>query len=920
MIIYDYEYDLVNQPFFSRIIDQNNSVVLKFLIPDGVKTISGMMIKLNKAGNPGDILYCLRRDNEIITKGNIDEKNVTPVLELFVEIKFNDLPVEPGMVFYLELKAENCEMPLDGYRIFGPRQDENGCFDEAETIPYWWEEKYCCGMEVPKEYKTAKYDKSSIVFTINEDDSEGPGVSFGLITGNEVPAGTEQRFEFIRKLVAEPYSEWHLLDNAARNKCSVEAGKLFDEEDNEVLLDSSWGLRLDDTLRDSALLKNIIKEINAFFIKVFGFELNGADKFLTLKQNCPELPRGSESHLIKVDDKEIVLSANNERGLLRAVHYIEEVMLEKQYQSLQKGIHLRESRYELRMANGIYPAPFNYYTLQSPEIWTDGYMWRLSRAGYNAVWVSINLEEIVTDSKIFPEMNDAGAETVIERLRRIMQKASEYGVDVYFEIKTGYFKWFSDKVFKNHPELKSFNKWGNYPCTGHEVFERFLEETLGNTLSKVPRLKGIIIIYDSEGFYSCFANEKQEGCPICKAYGTEELALRFLTNLKKVIEKHTENGELIAWTYYCDSEWNYKLMKELPPEIRVMSCYSQFVDFERFGVGNTTDDYACCVTGPSDYFSKVYDISRLNGRKVMAKTEVSLGQEFVGIPYVPCLTQHQKRWDSMAGRQLYGFMGDYIHRGFVPSPCTDLMRINSFTTEVNGKEWLKTDEKLKWIASLNFGKDAAEDVVRAWELFSEAMSGYFPYSPEVCRYPGPLQSSPGQPFYMDRERKIKRKRARYNVADLSWTKRSISRNRSELWNEKLVSKCFIYFNALYEKGVEHLENAIKRSCDSSAKLQSMANIAKIQICMVRSIINFIDFISLRDGTDLRDKDNLSSIKNICSNELENAALALQLCEADSNLGFSCEGQGTVRGGYFTPATIKEKIRELEETLKEIQLA
>lgn len=913
MILYDYEYDLVNQPFFSRILDEDNRIAIKFILPEHVKALSGVMVKLTRAGNPGDIFYCLRNRKEIISEGTIDKETITPVLELFVEIKMRDTAVDPGTQLFLELKVKEGRMPLDGYRIFGPRQDENGGFDEAEAIPYWWDEKYCQGMEVPKDYKLAKYEKSTLVSTVNKDGSEGPGVSFGIVTGEDKNDGREQSFQFMRKLTAPPFSEWHLLEN----DCG-KYGKAGGGAGDEVFMDASWGLCIDDSLKDSDLVRNIRKEINTFFEKVFGFSINGTDKFLTLKLTGAELLKGNESHRIEVDEKGITISAMDERGLLRAVHYMEDVMLESQCRGLKKGLHSREGRYAVRMTSGMYPAPFNYFTLQSPEIWTDGYMWRLARAGYNAVWLSINLEEIVTDSRIFPEMNDAGATAAIERLRRITKTAQEFGVDVYFEIKTGYFKRFSEKAFEKHPEVKAFDKWGNYPCTGHEVFEKFLEETLGNTLSKVPGLKGIIVIYDSEGFYSCFANEKQGGCPICRNYSTDELALRFLTTLKKLIDKYTEAGELIAWTYYCDSGWNYRLMKALPPDIRVMSCYSQFVDFERFGVRNTTDDYACCVTGPSDYFTKVYEISGQTGREVIAKTEVCFGQEFVGIPYIPCLTQHQKRWDSMVDRHLYGFMGDYIHRGFMPSPCTDLMRINSFVTKINGKEWMEVSrEKLKWTASLNFGKAAAEDVIKAWELFSEAMCEYFPYSPEVCRYPGPLQAAPGQPFYMDRDRKIKRKRARYNAADLSWTKRGISRNRSRQWNKELVYKCFIHFNECYEKGVKHLETVLKKSSDNPGNLQSMINIAKMQVCMVKSMLNFIDFITLRDGIENKDNGRLNKIKAVCGKELENAKLALHLCEIDSNLGFSCEGQGTVRGGYFTPATIREKLGELEETIREV---
>ena len=914
MILYDYSYDLLHQPFFSRELDEkNNKISIKIIIPGQVNELAGFKIKLSKAGSPGPLGYKLGRKpgSGDIAAGEIGPEEVLPVFEAFICRKFKSIKVREGDVFFLTLTAGKGRMPLDGYRIFGPSQDDRNGFDGAESIAYWWDESYCGGMAVPKYYKPDRYERSSLISILEEDGTEGPGISLGIYTGRDEEGEGEQRFEFLRELTAPPYSEWKPVSCKKYN--TGDAGS------DEVVLDDTWGILWDAASEQTVLSGNIKKEIREFLNRNFSINLDSGKKHIAFKLCSEGVPTGKESHLIDVSEKGIVINAENERGLLRAVHYLEDMMLERGMPAVKKGRHTRKCLYDIRMTNGIYPAPFNYFALQTCGIWTDGYIWRLSRAGYNALWVIVNPEEIVEDSKVFPELNDPGAGAAVERLRRITDKAREYGVDVFVELRTGYFKYFPEKIYERLPGIRSFSKWGNYPCTGSDMFKNFLTETLGNLFKKANKLKGIIIIYDSEGFYSCFLKNRQEDCPVCRGKSSDVLAKEFFDVLVSSMKNMNNDAELIAWTYYCDEPWNYKLIGSLPGDVKMLSCYSQFMEFERFGVKNRTDDYACCVTGPSEYFEKVYDIAGRSGLKVLAKTEASFGQEFVGIPYVPSLTQHQKRWDSMSGKTLHGFMGDYIHRGFIPSPCTDLLRLNIFKTGIDSREWLNSSEKLRFTASLNFGKDAAGEVVKAWEFFSKAVSEYFPYSPGVCRYPGPLQAGPSQPFYLDREKKMKRNGARYNAADLNWTKGYLNGEENPEWNDTLVRRCFEHFGKVYSEGICLLENIPGSSVKNPVKLKGMINIAKIQVCMVNSMLNFIDFINLRDNPDKKytKKEIWMELKEVCEKELVNAKEALRLCAADSNLGFSCEGQGTVRGGYFTPETISEKISGLECTIREI---
>lgn len=932
MILYDYHYDLLNQPFFTRELDEVHKIIIKFIIPEDISEISGFKIKLAKNGCPGSISYKLGSSAGAfdLGSGEIYPEEVLPVFETFVCRKVPSFKVVQGTSVFLEMEVASGKLPMDGYKIFGPSRGAEKGFDSAETVPYWWNVEYSEGMAVPHYYKPALNRSSPLCNVIEADGTESSGVSFGFCTGGDggkvnrnpvdmhgnikseyVGKEEEQRFEFIRRLVAPPFSEWNRLycsENDKKVDCS------------EILIDDTWGVKWE-AYENSPLAENIKTELYQFFNKCFSINLKGNSRHIIFSICEDNVPEGNENHTLIVADDKVEIIAGNTRGLMRAVHYIEDIMRERKRPILKKGNHSRKNLYEVRMTNGIYPAPFNYFMLQSSGIWTDGYLWRMAGAGYNALWMIVNLEELADENSVFPELNPSGADIVLERLKRLTIKAAEHGLDVYLEIRTGYYKYFNEKIYDRLPQIKTFKKWGNYPCTGHEAFKKFLYETVQNLFDKVKKLKGLLIIYDTEGFYNCFLENRQEQCPICRGKSSDKLAAEFFKALTDAMKSKNENARLLAWTYYCDKPWNYRLIGELPKDISVLACYSQFVDIERNGVKNRTDDYACCVTGPSEYFEKVYYAAASSGLKILAKTEVSFGQEFVGIPYIPSLAQHQRRWDSMREKELAGYMGDYIHRGFVPSPCTDLMRQNIFETKVNGHLWLEDPvSKLEFVASLNYGRGASRSVVEAWDKFSEAMSEYFPYSPGVCRYPGPLQASPSQPFYLDKNKEVKRRAARYNTNDLQWTKAYSEGKEISGWDSGLLLKCFKGFVEIYEEGIKILKNCHLNNAEEYEGMAGMLRIAEIQVSMVNSMINFINFINLRDGLDAGESyEAWVEIRAVCEKELKNAGKSLELCKADSNLGFSCEGQGTVRGGYFTPYTIQNKLDELMVTIDEIDL-
>ncbi len=908
---YDYEYDLYKQPFFSLPLDKDRDVVIKIKKSADLLELAGFSVKLNKYGKPGDISYAvgLAPGKDDLASGTISSLSVFPVLEEFVYVNFPPVAITGDI--YITLKTNSGVLPLDGYRVFGPRQDYGEAFDDAEIPPYWWDTRYSFGMAVPTYYNPKKQPGSTFSCTVDITGSEGPSVSLRLFSNTDEKHDSPDPFSFLEKLFAPKYSEWHRLSSAQA------------PGENEVCLNSQWKVQWDEKLPATGLVKNIKEELAEFLDRCFGITPQGDQGSLIFHIDEALDVKGFEGHTLEVCPEKIEVTAKTPHGLMRALHFMEDIMLEKKHPSLEKGKYIRDSLYDLRMTSGIYPAPYNYFPLQTGEIWTEEYLWRLSRSGYNAAWGVANLEEFIENSRVLPGYGTPSASVALERLRRMTEQAEDYGVDFYIDLKTGYFGRFAEELYDKLPQLKTFEKWGNYPCTGVDAFRRLLSELITELVTKAPRLKGVMLIYDSEGFYSCFNHNRQLNCPNCKERTPQQLAAELFSDLLQNIRKSRDDAQIIAWTYYCDEQWNYDLIRELPEGVVMLSCFSQFVSFERYGVKTRTDDYACFVTGPGEYFEKVYHVSSEKGMPIIAKTEVSQGQEFVAVPYIPSLTQHQKRWDKLKEYNLSGFMGDYIHCNFKPSPCTDLMRLNLFDTRKDGTDWQNDQDKLRFVAGLNYGRASADVVMKAWELFSDALYNDFPYSPGVCRYPGPLQASPSQPFYLDPDRELKRVSARCNCPDLRWTELYFTEmgeyGKNSKWDAALVRCCFMNFQQKFEEGIGILKTELMK-CEQKKALTELMDISEIMNCMVKSMINFIDFITLREkGQGRVQREDYTQMLSICETEMQNVERARWLCLENPQLGFSCEGQGTVRGGLFNLYTINEKKRELADTINELKL-
>jgi hypothetical protein len=918
MIQHDYVYDLTHQPYQSEFLDENSGLLRQtFTIPEGIRSVHGLRIRLSKYGNPGPVELMLWRAGRTapLASGIIASGEVTPVFERMVGIDFDPCLVTPGERLELRVRVLAGQQPLDAYRIYGPNTRSELVSEGGARFPYWWYLDPNIRLDdvnasLPVGYRGAGLPDYNEGERLDAAGRRTWSISFQVLTDRDEtePSLHEQQFEFVQALTTEPFSEWVCVRNPARQP-----------KPGEAWITQDW--KVDAPENSSPVLNNAVLELTTFLGRVLGVSLTRGQAQKTIRLSLKETEdKNPEAFRVSVTVKDVHIVSGDPRGLLRGVFWLEREMLLQRAPALAVGEYQVKPRYETRMVPGIYPAP-TYFMLREAQIFTRGYLWRLARAGYNAVYFQASIEDFVENSTVFPEMNDPEAPVVIERLRRAVELAAEYGVAFYWDLKTGYEKPFPESIYERLPHLHSFRKFGNFPCTGQPETLAFIGETIANVFRKVEKLRGIVLVYDTEGFYSCITHNAKDNCPYCKNYSIEELGNRIFDTLKQSMRILHSDRDLVLWTYICDEPWNYRLIRSMPSDVILMACYSQLQRLNRFNTVVLADDYSLCSDAPSDYFLKVKAAAAERGLRFYCKTEDTFAQEFVSTPFTPCLEQHQRRWDRLAQEDtVTGMISQYLHVGFTPTPCQDLMVQNVFEVRKDGRPFVLTPrEKLTRAACLNYGSEVSELVTQAWESFSQAIRDYFPYTWGVCRYPGPLQSAPGQPFQLDPAQPMARSWARGYVNDLKWTGIRPRFLLEGVWNDAVVERCLFEVRRCYQTGNLILEKALDR-CDPVYRtaIRRDLNVSQMQESQVETVLNWISFFRLRAAYSQEPTPFLvHQLAALLQQELVNSEQALCLAQSDSRLGFSCEGDGNVRGGHFTPVTIQAKIAGLRETLAEL---
>ncbi len=669
------------------------------------------------------------------------------------------------------------------------------------------------------------------------------------------PLAGEERFEFVRRLLA-PWQPPRVPDRKLRRF--------------EIRAPSSPHPALEQAVADLAE-----------FFTASGASIGpgGVPVSLVLERRQEH----AEAFRLSVSPGGIAILAGHPRGLLRGVYELEERMLARGSIELEPLAIERRPRFPIRITTSILPGGERYTESSRELLYTDGLLRRISRDGFNGIWVWLNVEEATFGSSIFPELDEPEAARRLRRLRTLAQRAARYGIDVWVYLATGYHRPVPESFYERRPEMRG-QGWGNPLCFSQRAVRDYYAETVRTIFREAPELAGLVVIYDSEGFFHCANTERtHQACPRCRQTPRELLTRDLLVLLQDAMRQAGgADKRLIAFNYGYDTRWPARLFPLLPKDIIHQCDFSKGGVIERDGVRHATGDYNLTSLGPPEHWIEQYRLARQLGLPFLAKTEHAVSQEFIFIPYIPAMEQWLARIRKMRQFDLVGWFGNWCHYGYTSSPPARL---------INRMSWDPAPENvLEDLARQEYGPAAAPKVLEAWRRFSEAIRE-FPYSDSVARLPGPLQKGPSHPFLLDPGTpSFGRWRAWQN--DLGWTKP---------WGPEITAKYLGRVKDGFEAGAALLAETQAASAEY--------RIARLITASLATVLNLIDWIQARDRGAGPDE-----LLAILERERQNVESILPLLEADSRLGYASEGGGVQRPGLFTPELVRWKLGQIEDVM------
>ena len=827
----------------------------RFYVQADSPDFAGLALKMSRVGTPGDVVvtFGTREGANDIGQAHIAANDVQPMFEMMYNASIKPVHLDPSKLYYYEITAASGKAPGDYFTLYGP-----------EPLG---------GRNYPLEF----------------------GASFRVLTSAAIAGKHEQRFDFMRRLLA-PYTGGTPI-------VFVDA---LPQRAGEVCIDNRWSVTSSGS--PSEVVQYALSDLNQFFANQLRISLaiasNASGPHIAL-QVAPAVSgvTTSEGYRIEVTSAEIVIQATTPRGAMRGVYALEDLIRERKAPLLKTGLLIRNARFEHRITRAVGVVSISEGDLSHPIPYTDGLLQRISHSGFNAIWVWVNTEEATLDSQIFPELDDPDTALRLQRLDDLTRRAQKYGIDTYAYFATGgYHRHYPKSFFEHHPDTLGCG-WGPPLETSNESVRRYYAETVATIFKHAPLVKGFITIYDSEGFW--YSGNMPSGLKACGIKRSEqEVANEILTTLDHAVHQYGGvDKDFIAENYNVESHWVLSLFPLLPKDVIVMGDFNKGMVIERDGIKHQTEDYVMSAIGPPELFKDEYKSARANDLKIMTKTENSVSQEFIFVPYIPCMEQFYQRIARMRDYDLDGWFGNWFFYGFTSSRTEEMINRMSFDPAPSMQDLLQEQ------AQSDFGYKAAPYVLRAWHDFSAALQ-VFPYSDGVARYPGPLQRGPSNPFFLDPSvASFGRARAWQN--DLKWT---------APWGPAITSKYLTQVENWFAKGDAELEAARRVAPPQyGMAIDSEWRIGKTIQSSVRSDLNLIEWLKARDAFDVAKSPTerhsaLQNMTSVTAKELDNSRQILPLLEQDSRLGYASDGAGLVRGGLFTPELVLWKIGEMEDLL------
>ncbi|MDD5728875.1 MAG: hypothetical protein PHV59_09945 [Victivallales bacterium] len=649
--------------------------------------------------------------------------------------------------------------------------------------------------------------------------------------------------------------------------------------DNELIVENGWKILIDAAA--SGMVETAAKDLQDYFFdsmnvsvmlcraediakhagKSNAIVLGTVRELPDLAGKLPEV----KSYCLQVNDNNILICGSNDRGLAQGSYYLEDLMNLKEAPLLKKGEIVRKALFSPRMTHSGW----------GMDEFPDAYLNAVAHAGMDAILIFAKGPDLTTTGCL--DFND------------LIDRAAKYGIDLY---------------------LYSYLKSLRHPAEKDAA--EYYESTYGRIFAACPRAKGVILVGESCEFPSrdtvnttgepC--NAPNEGIRPLKpspgwwpCYDYPE----WLEMIKATVRKYNPEAEIVFWTYNwgCTPEKDrLALIDSLPEDITLQVTFEMFEQIRADGIVKPVMDYSITFPGPGKYFASEAAAAKKKNIRLYAMANTGgMTWDFGTVPYIPVPQQWTKRHDAILKAHddwgLCGLMESH-HYGFTPSVIGELGKWRYWSPAPDAAEILDR------IAIRDFGKAAAPHIVKAWDLWSEAMNFVPVANEDQC---GPLRIGASYPFifHPDITRTFRSQTINIPSAEHAHFGSAIVKTFYHPFENEQQSPGAVRFPVeikalkkaadIWQHGIDELEKALEMAPDKKKlKAGKMLGLGKFILAALITALHCKQWWLLNQKLLLESDAETASalvdaIETLLKAEIANAEQIIPWVEADSRLGW-----------------------------------
>ena len=664
-----------------------------------------------------------------------------------------------------------------------------------------------------------------------------------------------------------------------------------------------------------------------------GIESWGFRKELALPEQLKPVPTndvrfvrgkvaGYESYKIDVSaDGQVTITTEDDEGLRRAVYYYQDRVRAGDLKSCMRKPWVR-NRLSRCFFGPIKRPPLNHDELMDDvDYYPEAYLDRLAHEGVNGLWLTVEWRNLAATSFT---TRSPDADRRLAKLRRTVDRCLKYGIKTWIFCIEPKAVPIDDPLYREHPEMFGTSVgWDRRAllCTAKPAAQRYIEESVKDIFSRVPRLGGLLMIAHGERPTTCLSpidcvyggRNSATACKDCAALEPWQIYRNTTEAIMRGIRAAGSNAEYISWFYQPQVQpdralWVADCARHVPDGVTFAYNFESGAVKEQVGRCRNGGDYWLSYVGPANGFKQVAEAGRLAGCRVGAKIQVGNSHEVATVPFVPVPGLLYRKYKAMKQLGVSSVLQCWYFGNYpgVMNKAAGELSFDDFTDD--------EETFLKKLAAPYWGADAAL-VADIWKRFSDAYAHY-PLSNDM-QYYGPFHAGPAWPLYAD---------VRLLPLGRTWKPQDDPSGDTigEALENHTIEEATILATRMADgvrlvdaDGRSILDALAARWKDDPERMRDIG-VMKALAYQFMSGCNIFQFYRERAralyesrvrGNAAAAKDALERMDELVTREEAISAALLPLARADSRLGFHSEAEAH----QYHPAKLEWRLGELKET-------